>query len=86
MLHPNRVARTRDTYGFQNTTISQLFGGTFARHEQRFRGIIRLDTTDVVRIGLLNALNQRRQLLLELLADSLWFRLLASFRFGGGPS
>lgn len=71
VIHAHGVARSRHAHGFQDTTVAQLFRRALARQQQRLGRIVRFDATNVMRVRLLDILNQRLQLLLELLADRL---------------
>jgi hypothetical protein len=70
MHHADWITSTRHTDSLQDTTVSELLSRALSCHHEWLGGIVRLDTPNIVRIGLLHALNQTSELLLELLADS----------------
>lgn len=69
MDHTNRVTGTGDTNSLQNTTVSQLLSQALSCQHLRSRSVIGLQTTNVVRVRLLNTTHEASKLILELLAD-----------------
>lgn len=84
--HSNRITCTSDTHGLKHSTVTELLCRSLARQEQRLGGIVWLDTTNVMRIGLLYTLNQGDELFLELLSNRLLLGLLARCGRGCGAA
>mmetsp|Transcript_21539 Transcript_21539/g.52043 ORF Transcript_21539/g.52043 Transcript_21539/m.52043 type:complete len:286 (+) Transcript_21539:2274-3131(+) len=71
VIQSDGVSHTRDTHCLQHAAITKLLRETFASHQFGLGGVVRLQTTDVVRICLFHHLDQAVELQLELLAHRL---------------
>ena len=76
----DRATGTGNADGFEDTTVAKLFSGSFTRHLQWLRGIVRFDTTDVMRIGLLHIIDQTAKLFFELLTNCLRLGLFVRYK------
>mmetsp|Transcript_1364 Transcript_1364/g.3357 ORF Transcript_1364/g.3357 Transcript_1364/m.3357 type:complete len:470 (-) Transcript_1364:1589-2998(-) len=69
----NGITGTGNTHGLKHTTVSKLLGETLAGQHHWLCRVVRLQTTDVMRIRLFDAGDEAAELFLELLADGLGF-------------
>mmetsp|Transcript_13260 Transcript_13260/g.25330 ORF Transcript_13260/g.25330 Transcript_13260/m.25330 type:complete len:304 (-) Transcript_13260:41-952(-) len=80
VIQSNGISHTRNADCLQHTSVAQLHCETLPRHEHGLGSVVWFQTSNIMRISLLNHLNEACELYLELLADSLLFRGLAGLR------
>mmetsp|Transcript_40637 Transcript_40637/g.85066 ORF Transcript_40637/g.85066 Transcript_40637/m.85066 type:complete len:209 (-) Transcript_40637:1210-1836(-) len=80
VIQSNGISHTRNANCLQHTSVAQLHRETLPRHEHGLSSVVWFQTSNVMRISLLNHLNEAVKLYLELLADSLLFLGLAGLR------